>query len=109
MVEKQQILDPFGVKLHIYHQLMDRQFLLEEKLKHQLLLRWEHQEVIIRDAPTEPEFNKNLLRKVDELELSVRSMNCLKNDNIIYIGDLVQIPEVLNVMVQCENPQCGKP
>ena len=33
--------------------------------------------------------NKNLLRKVDELELSVRSMNCLKNDNIIYIGDLV--------------------
>ena len=33
-------------------------------------------------------FNKNLLRKVDELELSVRSMNCLKNDNIIYIGDL---------------------
>ena len=37
---------------------------------------------------TEPEFNKNLLRKVDELELSVRSMNCLKNDNIIYIGDL---------------------
>ena len=38
---------------------------------------------------TEPEFNKNLLRKVDELELSVRSMNCLKNDNIIYIGDLV--------------------
>jgi len=39
--------------------------------------------------PTEVEFNKNLLRKVDELELSVRSMNCLKNDNIIYIGDLV--------------------
>ena len=42
---------------------------------------------------TEPEFNKNLLRKVDELELSVRSMNCLKNDNIIYIGDLVQKSE----------------
>ena len=42
---------------------------------------------------TEPEFNKNLLRKVDELELSVRSMNCLKNDNIIYIGDLVQKTE----------------
>jgi len=34
-------------------------------------------------------FNKHLLRKVDELELSVRSANCLKNDNIIYIGDLV--------------------
>jgi DNA-directed RNA polymerase subunit alpha len=53
----------------------------------------EPQEVTIREKPTEPEFNKNLLRKVDELELSVRSMNCLKNDNIIYIGDLVQKSE----------------
>lgn len=34
-------------------------------------------------------FDINLLRKVDDLELSVRSQNCLKNDNIIYIGDLV--------------------
>jgi len=41
----------------------------------------------------EPDFNKNLLRKVDELELSVRSANCLKNDNIVYIGDLVQKSE----------------
>ncbi|MCW9034267.1 MAG: DNA-directed RNA polymerase subunit alpha [Alphaproteobacteria bacterium] len=40
-------------------------------------------------AEDELPFNKNLLRKVDELELSVRSANCLKNDNIIYIGDLV--------------------
>ena len=53
----------------------------------------EPQEVIIREKSNEPEFNKNLLRKVDELELSVRSMNCLKNDNIIYIGDLVQKSE----------------
>ncbi len=45
------------------------------------------------DRPTELPFNKNLLRKVDELELSVRSANCLKNDNIIYIGDLVQKTE----------------
>jgi DNA-directed RNA polymerase subunit alpha len=45
------------------------------------------------ESPTEPVFNKNLLRKVDELELSVRSANCLKNDNIIYIGDLVQKTE----------------
>jgi len=37
--------------------------------------------------------NRNLLKKVDELELSVRSANCLKNDNIIYIGDLVQKTE----------------
>jgi len=45
------------------------------------------------EALPEPIFNKNLLRKVDELELSVRSMNCLKNDNIVYIGDLVQKSE----------------
>ncbi len=43
-------------------------------------------------APELP-FNRNLLRKVDELELSVRSANCLKNDNIVYIGDLVQKTE----------------
>ena len=53
----------------------------------------EPKEVVIKERPSEPEFNKNLLRKVDELELSVRSMNCLKNDNIIYIGDLVQKSE----------------
>ena len=45
------------------------------------------------ESPIEPVFNRNLLRKVDELELSVRSANCLKNDNIIYIGDLVQKSE----------------
>jgi DNA-directed RNA polymerase subunit alpha len=44
-------------------------------------------------AGGEPLINKNLLRKVDELELSVRSANCLKNDNIVYIGDLVQKTE----------------
>jgi len=38
-------------------------------------------------------FNPALLKKVDELELSVRSANCLKNDNIVYIGDLVQKTE----------------
>ena len=46
-------------------------------------------------------FNRNLLRKVDELELSVRSANCLKNDNIIYIGDLVQKTE--NDMLRTPN------
>jgi DNA-directed RNA polymerase subunit alpha len=39
------------------------------------------------------QLNRYLLKKVDELELSVRSANCLKNDNIIYIGDLVQKSE----------------
>lgn len=46
-----------------------------------------------RDPGAPPAFNPNLLRKVDELELSVRSANCLKNDNIVYIGDLVQKTE----------------
>jgi len=53
----------------------------------------EPKEIIPQQIAVEPEFNKNLLKKVDELELSVRSMNCLKNDNIIYIGDLVQKTE----------------
>ncbi len=46
-----------------------------------------------KEEQEEIPFNRNLLRKVDELELSVRSANCLKNDNIIYIGDLVQKTE----------------
>jgi len=47
------------------------------------------------EAPSIPElaFNPALLKKVDELELSVRSANCLKNDNIVYIGDLIQKTE----------------
>ncbi|QQR80811.1 MAG: DNA-directed RNA polymerase subunit alpha [Deltaproteobacteria bacterium] len=35
-----------------------------------------------------PSFNENLNRKVEELELSVRSANCLQNANIRYIGEL---------------------
>ncbi|MBO4294201.1 MAG: DNA-directed RNA polymerase subunit alpha [Alphaproteobacteria bacterium] len=46
-------------------------------------------EVVKEELP----FNRNLLKKVEELELSVRSANCLKNDNIVYIGDLVQKTE----------------
>ena len=45
------------------------------------------------EEPDDIPFNRNLLKKVDELELSVRSANCLKNDNIVYIGDLVQKTE----------------
>lgn len=41
---------------------------------------------------TEP-LNPNLFRSVDELELSVRSANCLQNANIKYIGELVQRTE----------------
>lgn len=45
------------------------------------------------DEEDEPEFNENLLKPVDELELSVRSFNCLQNAGIKYIGDLVQKTE----------------
>lgn len=48
---------------------------------------------IVVEVPQEEKFNENLLRTVDELELSVRSANCLANANIKYIGDLVQKTE----------------
>ena len=41
-----------------------------------------------------PEFDPILLRPVDDLELTVRSANCLKAETIHYIGDLVQRTEV---------------
>lgn len=44
-------------------------------------------------SPESLSFNPALLKKVDELELSVRSANCLKNDNVVYIGDLIQKTE----------------
>ncbi len=48
---------------------------------------------VTKEVSLEPEFNKNLLKTIDELELSVRSYNCLKNENIIYVGDLVSRSE----------------
>ena len=45
------------------------------------------------DEEVKEGFNENLLRSVDELELSVRSANCLKHANIKLIGDLVQKTE----------------
>ena len=50
-------------------------------------------EPVVEEKVPELEFNAALLKKVDELELSVRSANCLKNDNIVYIGDLIQKSE----------------
>ena len=40
-----------------------------------------------------PKLNENLFRRIDELELSVRSSNCLENADIKYIGELVQRSE----------------
>jgi DNA-directed RNA polymerase subunit alpha len=53
----------------------------------------EPSKIVHEDVRPELEFNAALLKKVDELELSVRSANCLKNDNIVYIGDLIQKSE----------------
>jgi DNA-directed RNA polymerase subunit alpha len=47
-----------------------------------------------KSRPTDHHFDPLLLRPVDELELTVRSANCLKAENIHYIGDLVQKTEV---------------
>lgn len=54
-----------------------------------------------KEEKDELPFSRNLLRRVEELELSVRSANCLKNDNIVYIGDLVQKSE--NDMLRTPN------
>ncbi len=54
----------------------------------------EEEEPVEREDSGEDEaLNENLYRSVDELELSVRSANCLKNANIRFIGDLVQRSE----------------
>ena len=51
------------------------------------------QKEVHEETVAELAFNPSLLKKVDELELSVRSANCLKNDNIVYICDLIQKTE----------------
>ncbi|MCX5719034.1 MAG: DNA-directed RNA polymerase subunit alpha [Nitrospirae bacterium] len=70
---------------------MDLFILEEEKEQEEAISVEEGSEVhsIIED----PIFNSNLLKSVDELELSVRSYNCLKNANIKTIADLVQKTE----------------
>ena len=66
--------------------------ILQDQL--QLFINFEEPQMdTVREEEAEPTINRHFLRKVDELELSVRSANCLKNDNIVYIGDLVQKTE----------------
>jgi DNA-directed RNA polymerase subunit alpha len=66
--------------------------ILQDQL--QLFINFDEPQQLRAEEPQDDlPFNRNLLRKVDELELSVRSANCLKNDNIVYIGDLVQKSE----------------
>lgn len=54
----------------------------------------EAEEAQIAEAKNEPEIDPVLLRPVDDLELTVRSANCLKAESIYYIGDLIQRTEV---------------
>jgi DNA-directed RNA polymerase subunit alpha len=66
--------------------------ILQDQL--QIFINFEEPEKVVQqEEEPELEFNAALLKKVDELELSVRSANCLKNDNIVYIGDLIQKTE----------------
>ncbi len=61
----------------------------------QIFITFDEPKKAVEAADGKPDlpFNPALLKKVDELELSVRSANCLKNDNIVYIGDLIQKTE----------------
>jgi len=65
--------------------------ILQDQLK--IFINFEEEDDSPRESKKELEYNPILLKKVDDLELSVRSINCLKNDNIVYIGDLVQKTE----------------
>ncbi|MFN4040513.1 MAG: DNA-directed RNA polymerase subunit alpha [Brevundimonas sp.] len=67
--------------------------ILQDQL--QIFITFDEPKAAVEQADGKPDlpFNPALLKKVDELELSVRSANCLKNDNIVYIGDLIQKTE----------------
>lgn len=67
--------------------------ILKEQL--QIFINFEEvpEPVVEEVTPEKPAFNENLNRKVNELELSVRSANCLKNADIRYIGELCQKTE----------------
>lgn len=67
--------------------------ILKEQLTVFINFEEEEELEISDDTPSEQQFNENLLRSVDELDLSVRAENCLQSANIKYIGDLVQKTE----------------
>ena len=73
--------------------------ILQDQLQKFINFEDEVEEAEVEEKPLP--FNANLLRKVEDLELSVRSANCLKNDNIVYVGDLVQKTE--NEMLRTPN------
>jgi DNA-directed RNA polymerase subunit alpha len=68
-------------------------FLLEEEEKQEEEFSSPEEGAEVESLSDNPVFNTNLLKSVDELELSVRANNCLKNANIKTIADLVQKTE----------------
>jgi len=67
--------------------------IMKEQLTVFINFEEEQEFALPEEKPTETKFNENLLRSVDELDLSVRAENCLQAANIKYIGDLVQKTE----------------
>ncbi len=68
--------------------------ILKDQLSIFITFEEEEEEASAQELPEETEkLNENLFRSVDELELSVRSANCLKHADIKLIGDLVQKTE----------------
>jgi DNA-directed RNA polymerase subunit alpha len=67
--------------------------ILKEQLQIFLTFDENMEPVAEEEDSRSPQFNENLFRSVDDLELSVRSANCLKNANIRYIGELVSKTE----------------
>lgn len=61
--------------------------IMQEQL--QVFVNFKEVNDVVEEEESRLPFDVQLLRKVEDLELSVRSHNCLKNDNIRYIGDLV--------------------
>ncbi len=75
--------------------------ILQDQLAHFVLL---DQTIVDEPAVAEPSIDPILLRPVDDLELTVRSANCLKAEHILLIGDLVQRTE----MELLKTPNLGK-
>ncbi len=67
--------------------------ILKDQLSVFITFEEEGEEGQAEKAEAKPQFNDNLFKTVDELELSVRSANCLKNADIKYIGEMVQKTE----------------
>jgi DNA-directed RNA polymerase subunit alpha len=67
--------------------------ILKEQLQIFINFDEDTETVVEEESEENRKINENLYRSVEELELSVRSANCLKNANIHLIGDLVQRSE----------------